>query len=124
MKHTEEIFIVQSMVSKGFFYGTIMARDWEDTEYKEGILEFVKMAQSFMFEENEISFNIIEKKFIDIRNDFAEWCHEREKDDALFFDNFQLIINSSYKNQTEKPLDVSKVVNLENCVEKETEKTV
>lgn len=124
MKYTEEIFIAQSMLSKGFFYGMIMARDWDDEEYGNGIINFAKLVQDFMMEKPESSFKAIEEKFIDIRKDFAEWCHEREKDDALFFDNFQLIINSNYKNSKEKPLIVSQVVNLENCLNVENKEVV
>ena len=114
MKHTEEIFIVQSMVAKGFFYGTIMDRDSEDISTAKEILDFVKLAQDFMMETPESSFELVEKKFIEIRKDFEEWCHEREKETALFFDNFQLIIDSNYKNIPEKKTDISKFMNMDN----------
>lgn len=114
MEHTEEIFIVQSMVSKGFFYGTIMGRDWMDDVYTKKIIDFVKLSQDFMLEKQEVTFEAVEIKFSEIRKDFSEWCHEREKDEALFFDNFQLIINSCYKNDKKKEVDISKFMNLEN----------
>ena len=118
MKNTEKMFIAHAMVGKAFFYGTIMARDWENEEYAKKTIDFVKLSQDFMMEKNDVSFVKLAEIFMEIKKDFDEWCHEREDDEAMLFDNFQLIINSCYQNALEKEIDISKFMNMKNVVVK------
>ncbi len=121
MKKTEEMFSVYKMSSTAFFYGTIMALDWQSKEESNGTMEFVKLCQDFMLEKSTSTFLDIYEKYSKINSRFSSWCHEREQDLDYQFENFQSIINGIYKNEKEEVIDISKFMNIKNVTEMKNE---